>query len=59
MFVVRASFTLADGSEMPGYLTPPTRSDDSLGILQPVVVTVNGQVAFWCGIVSPRPERLA
>lgn len=59
MFVVRASFTLADGSRVPGYLTPPTRSDDGLGAIQPVIITAQGQVPFWCGIVTPRAERLA
>ena len=36
MFIVRAAFTLADGSKMQGYLTPPARGDDSPGALQPI-----------------------
>ena len=59
MFIVRASFTLADGSEMQGYLTPPVQGDESLGTLQPIIVTAHGQVGFWRGIMSPSPEHLA
>ena len=59
MFVVRAIFTLADGSKMRGYLTPPNRDDDSIGLLQPIIVTYGGQVRFWCGTTAPGPKRLA
>jgi hypothetical protein len=59
MFVVRASFTLADGSRMRGYLTPPNRDDASVGVLQPIIVTDGGQVRFWCGTAAPGPKRLA
>lgn len=59
MFVVRTSFTLADGSKMQGYLTPPVQGNDSLGTLQPIIVTTTGQVGFWCGIRPPSPEQLA
>ena len=59
MFVVRALFTLADGSRMQGYCTPPLRGDDSIGILQPIIVTDRGQVRFWCGTTAPDSKRLA
>jgi hypothetical protein len=59
MFVVRAIFTLADGSRMRGYLTPPDRDDASLGLLQPIIVTDGGQVRFWCGTAAPGAKRLA
>jgi hypothetical protein len=59
MFVVRAVFTLADGSRMRGYLTPPNRDDASIGLLQPIIVTDGGQVRFWCGTAAPGPKRLA
>jgi hypothetical protein len=59
MFVVRASFTLADGSKLEGYLTPPVQGDDTIGTLQPIIVTARGQVGFWCGIRSPSPDELA
>ncbi len=59
MFVVRAWFTLPDGATIPGYLTPPTGSDAGLGTIQPVMVTPQGQVPFWCGIMTPRHHRLA
>jgi hypothetical protein len=59
MFVVRAVFTLADGSSMQGYCTPPLRGDDSIGTLQPIIVTNRGQVRFWCGTAAPDSKRLA
>jgi hypothetical protein len=59
MFVVRAVFTLADGSRLQGYMTPPRRDDASMGTLQPVIVTERGQVRFWCGTAAPGPKRLA
>lgn len=59
MFVVRAVFTLADGTRMRGYFTPPSRDDASMGTLQPIIVTDRGQVRFWCGTATPGPKRLA
>jgi hypothetical protein len=59
MFVVRAVFTLADGSKMRGYCSPPLQGDDSIGILQPIIVTNRGQVRFWCGTTEPDSKRLA
>ena len=59
MFVVRAAFTLADGSRMKGYFTPPVRGNDSIGTLQPIIVTKRGQVRFWCGTAVPDSKRLA
>ena len=59
MFVVRAVFTLADGSKMRGYFTPPGRGDAGIGILQPIIVTDRGQVRFWCGTTAPGLKRLA
>jgi len=59
MFIVCASFTLADGSKMHGYLAPPAKGDDSLGTIQPVIITADRQVGFWCGVISPSVEQLA
>jgi len=59
MFVVRAVFTLADGSKMQGYLTPPGRGDAGIGTLQPIIVTDGGQVRLWCGTAVPDAKRLA
>jgi len=58
MFVVRAVFTLADGTRMRGYFTPPSRDDASMGTLQPIIVTDRGQVRLWCGTATPSPKRL-
>jgi hypothetical protein len=59
MFVVRAVFTLADGTKMTGYLTPPVKGRDGIGHLQPIIVTARGQVRFWCGTTVPDAKRLA
>ena len=59
MFIIRASFKLADGTQMQGYLTTPTEGDDGLGRLQPVVITERGQVLFWHGVIGPDSKRLA
>jgi hypothetical protein len=59
MFVVRAVFTLVDGTRMQGYVTPPVRRNDSMGTLQPIIVTERGQVRLWCGTAAPDAKRLA
>jgi len=58
MFVVRARFQLADGTTMSGYLTPPVQGDDGLGTLQPIIVTPDGQVAFWHGMGVPSRDEI-
>ncbi len=59
MFVVRAAFTLADGTKLPGYITPPVRGHEGLGTMQPIIVTARGQVRLWCGTAAPDAKRLA
>ncbi|MBN1663758.1 MAG: hypothetical protein JW943_09175 [Deltaproteobacteria bacterium] len=58
MFIVKASFTLANGKKFTGYLTPPVGGDSSMGTLQPNIVTDHGQVGFWCGILKPPQDYL-
>ena len=57
MFIVAARFSLANGTEMRGYLTPPSADDRSLGTIQPQIVTDAGQVSFWCGRCPPDTTR--
>lgn len=59
MFVVRARFQLADLTAMWGYLTPAVQGDDSLGTLQPVIVSSAGQVLFWLGSLGATPDDIA
>jgi hypothetical protein len=59
MFVVRARFRLADATEMAGHLTPPVQGDRSLGTLQPVIITAEGQVLFWWGSIEPPRSDIA
>ncbi len=54
MFAVKAIFTLADGTEFTGYLTPPEQADrEDIGIIQPIIVTDKGQLMFWNGLLKP------
>jgi hypothetical protein len=48
MYVVRAKFSLVDGTRHVGYLTPGHAADD-LGSTQPLIITSRGQVIFWMG----------
>jgi len=59
MLIVRARFRLADQTEMTGYLSPCVPPDDGLGYLQPVIVTDEGQVGLWWGVIAPKPAELS
>jgi len=59
IFIIRAAFTLADGSKMQGYLTTPVKGDDGLDRLQPVIITERGQVLFWYGVIAPSARALS
>lgn len=58
-FIVQASFVLADGSRMQGYLTPPSPRDGGLGSIQPVIVSPQGQTLFWHGGVKQTPQEIS
>jgi hypothetical protein len=58
MFVVKAIFTLADGTQLEGYLTPPVQGQNDIGTLQPIIITERGQVSFWYGIQEPNSEEI-
>lgn len=57
--VVKATFELADGTLMGGFLTPPAPDDNSIGQVQPVVLLEHGAVGFYHGIFHPEPDALA
>jgi hypothetical protein len=63
MLVVRATLTLANGSPFAGYLyhvpDVPDSSYGPLANLQPQIVTPEGQVMFWYGMVAPTREVMA
>jgi hypothetical protein len=56
--MVRAKFTLADGTVMQGMMTLPGPSEAGLGILQPVIITDAGRVLFWHGTFAPEAKEL-
>lgn len=56
--VVRAVFTLADGTNLRGYLSPPPVSLRRPGYLQPVIICDAGQVNSWHGIQRPTQNQM-
>lgn len=57
--VVRASFTLADGTIMLGCVTPPSPEFSGLGTIQPQIITPDGPVSFWYDVLELTREVLA
>lgn len=55
-FVVRAKFTLRDGTNLDGYLTPA--DTEYLGDIHPVIVLGKGQVTFWWGTMAPNRNEM-
>jgi hypothetical protein len=65
-FIIRAMFTLADGTKMHGWLTvheddglAPVVITDVLGTLQPVIITDRAQILFWYGVIGPSAQDVA
>lgn len=60
LMAVRARFTLADGAKMEGYLQPqPPQQESSLGYIQPIIITDQGQVRFWYGMSVLGPDEIS
>jgi membrane-associated protease RseP (regulator of RpoE activity) len=59
MFIVQADFTLADGTPMEGYLTTPVQGVGGIRTFQPIIITEQGQVNFWYGILEPNAETVS
>ena len=52
--VVRARFTLSDGTELAGFVYPPPPNTSwDLRLLQPVIVVDQGQIPMWFGLFPP------
>lgn len=58
-FIIRASFTLADGTKLPGCLSPPADRSASIGAIQPVILLADGPLVLWCGIIAPSLQEIA
>ena len=56
--IVRAVFTLADGTNLRGYFSPQPVSLTRPGWLQPVIICDAGQVNFWHGIQRPTQNQM-
>jgi hypothetical protein len=53
----KATFQLADGTRLPGHLTAPREGAPSIDTIQPAIVTGNGQVVLWFGVMRTGPAR--
>lgn len=67
MCIVRTSFTLSDGTRYSGFLSPqvsgmpnlfPVEGDDGSSATQPSIVTNDGHLMFWYGILKPTPDAI-
>jgi hypothetical protein len=60
LLVVRATFTLASGTNFIGYISPPPPGKKGcVHKFHPNIVTDRGQVPFYFGIFPPSKERIA
>jgi hypothetical protein len=68
MCVAKAEFTLNDGTVLSGFFSPTIpdmpklfeyEGDDGSSDMQPSIVTQDGHVAFWYGMLKPTPEVIA
>jgi hypothetical protein len=63
-FFVRASFKLANGAQLKGFITPVKQQDDNFMRpvipvdLNPVIVSPDGHVTFCYGKYKPDQERI-
>ncbi len=58
-YIVKANFTLADGTKFIGAFTPAARSPETVGWLHPVILTEQGQVLFYYGVMKPMPQEVS
>jgi len=64
MLLVRAQFTLGDGAQLHGFVTPAFEeevglADLLLGTQQPAIFAADRILQFWCGGIEPTPARMA
>lgn len=64
MFLVNATLTLSDGTQMSGFVTPQNPIDSGgkldLGLIQPQLFLADGKIiGFWFGILTPAEEEIS
>ena len=63
--IIRASFYLADGTRMTGYIKPLELAETSVlkplipADMDPVIVTPKGRIEFWNGASQPDPDEIS
>ena len=55
-YIVKADFTLADGTVFVGVFTSAKHMPETVGWLHPVIFTEQGQVLFYYGVRKPTPQ---
>jgi hypothetical protein len=58
VLIVRARFTLADGTQFLGHMTVDAGDAIDLSIAQPSICLASGQVGFWFGITAPERQEI-
>lgn len=57
--IVRAEFTLADGTRLTGLVKAKGTGMTAVQDVQPAIVTEHGSVEFYCGLRPPAPDEIA
>lgn len=57
-YIIKADFTLADGTVFVGVFTSAERMPETVGWLHPVIFTEQGQVLFYYGVMKPAPQQI-
>lgn len=58
-FLLRARFTLADGSRVDGHVTYAPGDSGGLRDREPTLCTPSGQIPLWHGVLAPDTEDVA
>jgi hypothetical protein len=56
MLITRSEFIARDGTRYEGYVSPS--DEEAFSLVQPTIVTDQGQVNFWYGAFPPKPGAL-
>jgi len=57
-YIIKANFTLADGTVFVGVFTSAKHMPETVGWLHPIIFTEQGQVLFYYGVMKPTPQEV-
>jgi uncharacterized membrane protein len=58
-YIIKANFTLADGTVFVGVFTSAEQMPETVGWLHPVIFTEHGQVLFYYGVMKPTAQEVS